>query len=353
MINKIKSGRLNYKKLILLAIDILVIILSSYGGLLVRFDLVFERILPAYRTSVNRYVLINVLLTVTIFYLFRLYHSLWSYASAVELQNIFGASVLSSALVCIGMLILGLKVPRSYYFNYGSLLFFMTLANRFSYRLARFYLHKIGIRRSPRNIMMIGAGAAASVIMREIQGSVHINNSKVRCIIDDAKEKQGRFMHGAKIVGTREDIIACAEEYHIDEIIIAIPSASKKTISELVSICKKIKCELRILPGIYQLMNGEVSVHKLRKVDIEDLLGREPIKADMDSIMGYVQGKVCLVTGGGGSIGSELCRQIAQHGPRQLIIIDNYENNAYEIQQELKRTRPELNLVVLIATVRD
>ncbi len=353
MINKIKNGHLTYKKLILLAIDILVIILSSYGALLVRFDLVYERILPAYRTSVNRFVIINILLTVVIFYLFKLYHSLWSYAGATELQNVFGASVLSSAIVLIGMFALKLKVPGSYCFIYGSLLFLMTLASRFSYRLARLYLHRMDVRKAPRNVMVVGAGAAASVIMKEILDSEHINNSKVRCIIDDAKEKQGRFMHGAKIVGTREDIIACAEQYHIDEIIIAIPSATKKTISELVSICKQTKCELRILPGIYQLMNGEVSVHKLRKVDIEDLLGREPIKADMDSIMGYVQGKVCLVTGGGGSIGSELCRQIAQHEPRQLIILDNYENNAYEIQQELKRTHPELNLVVLIATVRD
>ncbi len=353
MITKIKNGRLTYKKLILLLIDIFVIALSSYGALLVRFDLVLDKILPMYRISVERIVLVNILLTVTIFYMLKLYHSLWNYASTVELQNIFGASVLSSVLLYIGMTVFGLKVPRGYYFNYGSLLFFMTLGNRFSYRLLRLYLHKLGIRQSPRNIMMVGAGSAASAILKEIQGSEHITNAKVRCIIDDAKEKQGRFMHGAKIVGTREDIIVFAKKYHIDEIIIAIPSASKKTISELVTICKKTKCEVRILPGIYQLMNGEVSVHKLRKVDIEDLLGREPIKADLNSIMGYVQGKVCLVTGGGGSIGSELCRQIAQHDPRQLIIIDNYENNAYEIQQELKRKHPELDLVVLIATVRD
>lgn len=353
MIKNIKNGRMAYKKIILLAIDIMVIILSSYGGLLLRYDLVFERILPAYRASVDRYVLVNIVLTVAIFYFFRLYHSLWSYASANELLNIFGASILSSALVLVGMMALDLRVPRSYYLLYGSILFIMTMGSRFSYRLARFYLHKFGIRRSPRNIMVVGAGEAANIILKEIQGSEHVSNAKVRCIIDDAKEKQGRFMHGAKIVGTRKDIISCAKKHHIDEIIIAIPSASKKTISELVSICKKTKCELKILPGIYQLMNGEVSVHKLRKVDIEDLLGREPIKADLDSIMDYVQGKICLVTGGGGSIGSELCRQIAQHAPRQLIIIDNYENNAYEIQQELKRTHPELNLLVLIATVRD
>ena len=353
MIQNIKSGRLTYKKLILLFIDILVITVSSYGALLVRFDLIIDRILPTYWTSLNRYVLVNILLTVTIFYLFKLYHSLWNYASAVELQNILEASVLSTVMVWIGMSVFGLKVPGSYFINYGSLLFLMTLGSRFSYRLVRFYLHRLESRRSPRNIMVVGAGAAASIIMKEIQESVHITNSKVRCIIDDAKEKQGRFMHGAKVVGTREDIIECVKKYHIDEIIIAIPSASKKAISELVTICKKTKCEVRFLPGIYQLMNGEVSVHKLRKVDIEDLLGREPIKVDLDSIMGYVQGKVCLVTGGGGSIGSELCRQIAQHNPRQLIIIDNYENNAYEIQQELKRKHPGLNLVVLIATVRD
>lgn len=353
MIQDIKNGHLNYKKLILLVIDIVVIALSSYGGLLLRFDFVYKKILPAYLKSVNYFLLVNIICTILIFYIFKLYHSLWSYASAAELQNILSASVLSAVFVLVMMNAFELKVPRSYYLLYGSLLFIMTLGTRFSYRLARFYLHRFEAHKTAKNIMMIGAGEAANVIIKEIQSSEHVNIGKVKCIIDDAKNKQGRYMHGAKVVGTRDDIIRCVKEYKIDKIIIAIPSAPKKTIGELVSICKRVKCELSILPGIYQLMNGEVSVHKLRKVDIEDLLGRDSIKADMDSIMSYVKGKICLVTGGGGSIGSELCRQIAQHEPRQLIIIDNYENNAYDIQQELKRKYPQLNLVVLIATVRD
>ncbi len=353
MIKDIKNGHLLIKKLMFLIIDIMVIVIASYAGLLLRFDFVFKRILPRYLASVDHFLLVNIVLTLVIFYAFKLYHSLWNYASAAELQNILYASFLSTLFVGLGMSVLKLSVPRSYYLLYGSILFLLTLGNRFSYRLARLYLHILGKRKIPKNIMIVGAGEAANVIIKEIMNSDHVGSAKVRCIIDDAKEKQGRFMHGAKIVGTRKDIIVCAKEYMIDEIIIAIPSASKKTISELVSICKQTRCQLRILPGIYQLMNGEVSVDKLRKVEIEDLLGREPIKADLNSIMDYVKGKVCMVTGGGGSIGSELCRQIAQHEPRQLIIIDNYENNAYDIQQELKRKYPELDLVVLIATVRD
>jgi FlaA1/EpsC-like NDP-sugar epimerase len=201
--------------------------------------------------------------------------------------------------------------------------------------------------------MIIGGGNAANAIIKEINTSDHVQNTVVKCIIDDAHEKQGSYIHGIKVVGTRENIIECSILYQINEIIIAMPSVSKKAIKEIVDICNQTNCNLKILPGIYQFMNNEVSISNLRNVEVEDLLGRDSIKVDLDSIMGYVKDKVIMVTGGGGSIGSELCRQIAIQGPRQLIIIDIYENNAYDIQQELKKNYPHLNLVVLIASVRN
>ena len=200
--------------------------------------------------------------------------------------------------------------------------------------------------------MVIGAGEAANTVIKEIVNS-NFSTMTIKCIIDDNAMKWGRFIQGIKIVGGRDKIVENAAFYGIDEIIIAIPSASRATMKELVEICQETNCKLRTLPGIYQLVNGEVNVSKLRDVDVEDLLGRDPIKVDLDSILNYVRDKVILVTGGGGSIGSELCRQIAGHQPKQLIIVDIYENNAYEIQQELKHKYPYLDLVVLIASVRN
>ena len=201
--------------------------------------------------------------------------------------------------------------------------------------------------------MIIGAGSAANAIIKEINTSEHISNMLVKCVIDDAPAKQGSYIHGIKVVGTRENIIECVNIYHINEIIIAMPSVSRKIIRELVGICNQTACTLKILPGMYQFMNDEVSVNQLRNVEVEDLLGRDPIEINLDSITDYVKGKVVMVTGGGGSIGSELCRQLAMKKPKQLIIIDIYENNAYDIQQELIKKYPDLDLVVLIASVRN
>ena len=200
--------------------------------------------------------------------------------------------------------------------------------------------------------MVIGAGEAANVIIKEILNS-HFSTMVIRCIIDDDQNKWGRYIQGIKVVGGRERIIECADLYNIDEIIIAMPSISRKNLKDILSICKETHCKLRSLPGMYQLVNGEVNVSKLRDVEVEDLLGREPVEVDIDSIIGYVSGKVVMVTGGGGSIGSELCRQVAAHKPRQLVILDIYENSVYDVQQELKRKYPDLNLVVLIASVRN
>ncbi len=243
-------------------------------------------------------------------------------------------------------------VPDSYYFLYFFFLLTFLFASRFSYRFFRSRKHKLQNRKNSVSVMIIGAGEAGNAIIKEIVTS-NYSTMVIRCIIDDDKNKWGSFIQGIKVVGGRDKIIESADLYDVDEILLAIPSASPTQIRELLEICKETNCKLRSLPGLYQLANGDVNVSKLRDVEVEDLLGREPIRVDMDSILGYVQNKVVLVTGGGGSIGSELCRQIAAHKPSQLIVFDIYENNAYDLQQELKENFPELKLTVLIGSVRN
>ena len=203
-----------------------------------------------------------------------------------------------------------------------------------------------------RNVLIIGAGESGNALIKEIKNSRYLKK-RVVGVIDDNKGKLGGYIHGVKIVGTREDIIEKSEELHVHEIIVAMPSASPKQMKRILDICKQTRCELKRLPGIYQLVNGDVSISNLKEVDVNDLLGREPVNVDLDSIMGYVSGKTVMVTGGGGSIGSELCRQIASHNPKQLVIVDIYENSTYDIQNELKVKFPELKLAVLIASVRN
>jgi len=350
---KIIDKKLLIRRIFVIICDIVIIMMSSGMGLLLRYDLIPSSIDQGFIESVWNYFPINLILTIFIYYLFKLYHSLWIYAGVTEMQNVFSACVVSSLVQFVGMQLLHYPVPRSYYFLYGGVLLLLTIGSRFAYRLLRSTLHKHSNVGVMNKVMIIGGGNAANAIIKEIGSSEHVHNTEVKCIIDDAREKQGRYIQGIRVVGTRHNIIECANLYHIDEIIIAMPSAPKKTTSEIIEICKETNCSLKILPGIYQFMNGEVSVSKLRKVEVEDLLGRDSIKVDLNSIMGYVKDKVILVTGGGGSIGSELCRQLAAHEPKQLIIVDIYENNAYDIQQELKISYPSLDLVVLIASVRN
>ena len=350
---KIIDKKLTIRRLFLLLMDISVITMSSALGLLLRFDLNPDKIDSQYIESIWYYLPFNLLLTIIIFYLFKLYHSIWRYAGIIEMQNVLSACIVSSIIQFFGFKFFQLPIPRSYYLLYCGVLFFLTLGSRFAYRFIRYLIRRSNNHSDMKRIMLIGGGNAANAILKEIRISEHIHNTVVKCIIDDAIEKQGTYIQGIKIVGTRKDIIDCANLYQINEIIIAMPSVSKKSISEIVDICKETGCTLKILPGIYQFMNDEISVSKLRNVEVEDLLGRDSIQVDLDSIMGYVRNKIVLVTGGGGSIGSELCRQLAAHGPKQLIIVDIYENNAYDIQQELLKSYPELNLVVLIASVRN
>jgi FlaA1/EpsC-like NDP-sugar epimerase len=277
---------------------------------------------------------------------------MWRFAGIIEMQNVVAACIMSSIIQFVGLHIFDYPVPRSYHFLYGGVLFFLTIGNRFGYRIIRYIRRTRKSNSEIKRVMIIGGGNAANMIIKEIRTSEHIHNTSVKCIIDDDSTKQGTYIQGIKVVGNRDDIIESVNLFNINEIIIAMPSVAKKTIREIVEICNQTNATLKILPGVYQLMTGEVSVSQLREVEVEDLLGRDSIDVDLDSIMGYVKDKVVLVTGGGGSIGSELCRQLAAHMPRQLIILDIYENSAYDIQQELKAHYPDLNLLVLIGSVR-
>jgi FlaA1/EpsC-like NDP-sugar epimerase len=243
-------------------------------------------------------------------------------------------------------------VPQSYYFFYTFILITGIFTSRFSYRFFRGQKHRVENRNNSQAVMIIGAGEAANIIIKDILTS-NYSTMSIKCIIDDDVNKWGKYIQGIRVVGGRDRIVECADLYDIDEIIVAIPSVSRAEMKKILDICKNTNCKLRSLPGMYQLVNGEVNVSQLRKVDIADLLGRDQVQIDLDSVMSYVKDRVILVTGGGGSIGSELCRQIATHKPKQLIIFDIYENSAYAIQQELSRNYPELDLKVLIGSVRN
>lgn len=341
---------------LLVIADILSATLATFLALWVRFDFSVQATSQSgYLEAVTSMLPVNILTVILLFLILGLYSSVWRYASADELVKLILTVVANGILQIIIFSITGTKVPRSYYPFYAVIILALTVGVRFSYRFLRFFRVKTGKGSNGMpisKVMIIGAGAAGNMLLREIETSGYIAKS-VKCFVDDNPGCQGKSMRGVPIVGGREAIPDAVEQYGIDEIIIAVPSANKKTISELVEICKNTGARIQILPGMYQLVNGDVSVSKLRKVEIEDLLGREPIKIDVDKVAGYVSGKVVLVTGGGGSIGSELCRQLAAHNPKQLIIVDIYENNAYDIQQELKRKYPNLNLEVLIGSVRN
>ena len=351
MLNRINTQLLQ-RRVVLVIMDIMTVCIASIAPLWIRFDLNYIDIPDVYLSSAWNFMIINVIMTIVVFYLFRLYHSLWAFAGTAEAQNILAACFLSAVLNFAGMRLLNYPIPRSYYFMYALVLTAITALSRFSYRIIRGIRHKAQNKKNGIRVMVIGAGDAANTVIKEIVNS-NYSSMTLKCIIDDDENKWGRYIQGIKIVGGRNRIVEYAALYGIDEIIIAIPSANRATMKALVEICKETSCKLRTLPSILQMVNGEVNVSKLRDVDVEDLLGRDPIKVDLDSILNYVRGKTIMVTGGGGSIGSELCRQIAGHQPGRLIIVDIYENNAYEIQQELKYKYPYLDLVVLIASVRN
>lgn len=354
-----KKTDLNYqlifRRLSLILYDTASVLAASFLAISMRYEFEFDSIPPYFVETIARFLPFNILCTVLIFYLFRLYQSLWAFAGENELQNIVVACFLSSAVNGVGLYLVRVEeraVPNSYYFMYTFLLITFIFVSRFSYRFLRSKKHRLQNKKNAIRVMIIGAGEAGNAIIKEIVSS-NFSTMSIGCIIDDDPKKWGSFIQGIKVAGGRDKILECVDVYGIDEIFIAIPSASKTVIREILEICKESECKLRSLPGIYQLVNGEVNVSQLRDVEVEDLLGREPIRVDLDSILGYVSEKTVLVTGGGGSIGSELCRQIAQHNPKKLIIVDIYENNAYDVQQELKYKYPQLDLLVLIASVRN
>lgn len=349
-----KNTQWHMRVILLLAGDIIAIMLSSFLALWLRFELVFADIDRIFLESIYQYAGINIICTIAIFYAFHLYTSLWKYASVNELVNITLAVVISGIVNAVGMRAFYNPVPRSYDILYTMFLLAMMIGIRFFYRFVRFMKTEYFIRNRKEisNVMVIGAGDAGAAIVKELRLNETLKR-RVCCMIDDDPAKKGKYVQGCLVVGGKKDIISAVERYGITKIIIAMPSAPKSTIKEIVDLCQHTECKIRILPGMYQLVSGEVSVSQLRDVEIGDLLGREQIKVNLNEILGYVQNKVVLVTGGGGSIGSEICRQLAGHGVKQLIIVDIYENNIYEIQQELKRKYPELDLVALIASVRN
>lgn len=346
-----KDKQLLTRRLFLILLDILLINFSTFCAIVIRFDFSIAKVYLKYSESIVAYAPIHTILTLIIFFSFRLYNSLWKYASIEEMTNVIYACTASAIAQFIGMKLCGYRMPRSFYpLNLMFIICFIG-GSRFLYRALRMMNNRYRID-SKKRIMIIGAGEAANVIIKEIHNSEYLDG-KVVCAIDDNKEKHGNYIQGVKIVGNRHDIISCSEKYNITDIIIAIPTLSTKDKKKILDICKETGCTLKILPGMYQLINEEVNVSRLRNVEIEDLLGRDPIDLDTDRIIQYVSNQVVMVTGGGGSIGSELCRQIVKHNPKQLIIVDIYENNAYDIQQELLTKYPNLNLVVLIASIRN
>lgn len=352
-----RTKKFNYqlviRRIFLILLDIICIILASFFALATRFEFIIYQIPENYLMELTRYEPMFVLSTIIIFALFRIYNSLWEYAGPQEIISIVWACIVSGILE-LGIVILsGGFLPRSYYLLRTIYLMMFVIGTRFSYRLVRLKKQNRSLPwKQQRRVMIIGAGEAGRSLLVEIQNSKYLNQ-RVCCVIDDDPNKIGKYIRGIRVVGDRYSIKKYVYKYNIQQIIITIPSASVVQLRPILDICKETDCELKILPGVYQLVNGEVNTSKLRPVSIDDLLGREEIQVNLDEIMNYVSGKTVMVTGGGGSIGSELCRQIARHHPKQLIIFDIYENNAYDIQQELLRDIPELNLAVLIGSVRD
>ena len=336
-----------------MAYDFVAVCAAYFLALWLRFDGVYSHIDYVYTQAYSAFILPCAAVSIIIFFFFRMYNSMWRFASFSEFVRTVLGSFISSVLHTILITLLVQRMPLSYYFMGAVFQVMLLVGIRFSFRFIQ-----IIKRRSENNeedtkrIMLIGAGNAGQAILREMSRAQELSD-KVVCIIDDNPNKWRRYMDGIPVVGGRDEIMKAAEEYKVDEIFFAIPSATVQQKRDILAICNETGCKLKQLPGLYQFMIGDVTVSAMKEVSIEDLLGRDPIKADMKEVFDFITGKTVLVTGGGGSIGSELCRQIAAHKPKQLIIFDIYENNAYDIQLELKEKYPELNLETLIGSVRD
>lgn len=342
--------------LLLAVYDFFAVNFAYFLALWFRFDCMMSSIPPAYLRAYLYFSPIYGLGCVIIFWRLRLYHSIWRFASYTELMRVICATVLTCIFQLVGISVLFYHMPASYYIVGTGIQFFLILGIRFSHRFVLLLRnHRDNYTQSAgrgARAMLIGAGNAGQLVLRDAL-SMRSERLKICCIIDDNPNKWGRTVEGVPVVGGRHDILSSVEKYQINKILVAIPSASAEDKRDILNICKETGCELKNLPGVYELVDGSVRLGDFQDVSVEDLLGRDPIKVNMDEIYKQISGKVILVTGDGGSIGSELCRQVAAHKPKQLIIFDIYENNAYDIQQELKEKYPNLNLVVLIGSVRD
>ena len=337
---------------LLILYDFLAVIASYFGALWIRFDCRFSSIDQPYLQGYYRTIIIYAVFCIIVFSGMRLYKSIWRFASYMELVRIIMATIITGVVHIIVMTCFVMRMPISYYV-FGLLIqFCLTLGIRFSYR----FLLLLRTRRKDtgekeKHVMLVGAGSAGQMIFRDIKGTKE-TNEKVCCFIDDNQNKWGRYIDNVPVFGGRERIREAVTRFGIEKIYVAIPSAKPEDKRDILRICNDTPCELLNLPGMYQLFNGEVTANKMKPVEIEDLLGRDPIKPDMEEVYDFILGKVVLITGVG-SIGSELARQIAMHHPKLLILFDIYENNAYDIQLELKKKYPELNLETIIGSVRD
>lgn len=343
------------KSAFLMAFDVMAINISYFIALWIRYDGVFTEIPVEFLDPYVYFIPIYTVISLAIFYLARMYHSIWEYVSLRELMRTALGSIAASVIHIILITVIFGKMPISYYLWGSCFQVLLLLASRFSYRIFIALPQVFGTDTETRNyhkVMIIGAGDAGRMLLENIQ-KTRANTDRVVCLIDDDPNKQSRYFDGVQIVGGRGDIFASVEKYKVDRIYIAMPSASKESIREIIEICKETGCETKTLPDFYQFVNSGITASALKDVSVEDLLGRDPIRTDMKEVYDLIEDKTILVTGGGGSIGSELCRQVAAHNPKTLIIFDIYENNAYAIQQELKDKYPNLNLEVLIGSVRD
>lgn len=338
---------------ILLAVyDIMAVNVSYFLALLFRFDGFFSQIPDYYIRAYVKFIPIYTILCLVIFYASKMYQSVWQYASFNELAHTCIGSTVASLLHILLITVIYYRMPISYYLWGSCFQMILLVAARFSYRFLLLEIRRVRSSDGSHNVMVIGAGGAGQTIIRSIVRN-RLSGDKVVCIIDDNPNKWNRYIDGIPIVGGRDDIMYFVEKYDIDKIYIAIPSASKENKRDILNICSETNCVLKNLPDFYQYANTDINIGSLRDVSVEDLLGREPLRTDMSDVFEMIKGKTILVTGGGGSIGSELCRQIAAHQPERLIIFDIYENNAYAIQQELREKHPEMELTVLIGSVRD
>ena len=359
-LSKCKKNRFMFENfhiasILLVLYDIVMSAGAYFTALWIRFDCQYSQIPQDYFMAWLKFMPIYAVVCVFVFLLFKLYQSVWKYASFSELARTAVASLILGIFYTVGITVIFKRMPVAYYVGGIVIQFMLSLAVRFAYRFIHLERNRLSWRQNDgagSRVMLIGAGSAGRMILRDIQNAKEVHDH-VCCIIDDDKNKRGCFIDDVPIVGGREDILLNVEKYRIEKILLAIPSATAEERRDILNICKETTCELKNLPGMYQFVTGTVSVSQMKDIAVEDLLGREPVKVDMKEIYDFIQGKTILVTGGGGSIGSELCRQIASHEPKQLIIFDIYENNAHAIQLELRDKYPYLNLEVLIGSVRD